>query len=130
MFEIKRLERGRNASIGVLMHEGSIFCNTIERPENGNEPNISAIPCGLYKCKRYSSAKHSNTFILEDVYGRSYILFHIANTVDDLEGCIGVGERVGYLNGKRAVLDSTKAFNRFLEATKNLDSFMLRVSNG
>lgn len=72
----------------------------------GLENAAAAIPAGRYTVGgKYSEKFRSNKLFL-NVPGRSGILFHGANTVDDLKGCIGVGSRrdggtiAGDLSGK------------------------------
>lgn len=126
--EIRRLEQSEEGTLGVLLIEGRIFCYTLERPWMMNERNISCIPTGMYVCKRYHSQNHPNTFEVTDVHNRSYILFHVANTINDLQGCIGLGEEVGYLMGQRAILNSTHAFNSFIDITSGFDEFTLKIT--
>ena len=126
---ILRIEQGKDGTVGILSIDGETQCYTLELPWMDNKRNISSIPAGNYVCKRYSSNAHPDTFEITDVYNRSYILFHVANTIDDLQGCVGLGTEIGYLIGKRAVLNSTKAFNSFIDATSGRDKFNLLVLN-
>lgn len=85
------------ATLGILKDSNGVkICETLERPNLGNardNPNTkenesSCIPEGTYLCKRYSSPKYPDTWEIIGVPGRSKILFHAANTVDQLKGCI------------------------------------------
>lgn len=46
-------------------------------------------------------------------WGRSYVLIHAGNTVDDIEGCILLGTIFGEMDGMPAVLSSRAAVDRF-----------------
>lgn len=85
----------------------------------------SCVPDGEYILHPHTGTKFRNVWCLENpalgVYrfpddippgqrwGRSAILIHSGNTVDDILGCILVGRRHGRLDGKDAVLDSRAA---------------------
>ena len=78
---------------------------TVERRWLDNEPNVSCVPAGVYQCERYDSPTHGDTFILWnhdlDVgkfpgeANRFAILLHVANHIDNLQGCIGPGMSAG-----------------------------------
>ena len=113
---------------------------TIEDPWHNNEPNNSCIPDGPYTAKRTHRPKHGNTFVLinEDLKiaeypkpgMRSSCLIHIANTILDVEGCIGLGERLGCLGSNWAILDSGIAINRFMQHVENEQEFELKIIQG
>lgn len=46
---------------------------------------------------------------------RTGIRIHSANFPSQLLGCIALGERLGYIEGKRAVLLSSPAVRKFME---------------
>lgn len=132
----KTLMRFAPTGDGVFGRMGKWF--SIEEEDLNNRPNVSCIPEGLYICRRtrYNRGGYE-TFEVTNVPGRSHILFHIANTEEDIEGCIGLGTRLGTLRVKDedtgelryklAVLESKKAFQEFMESMKGIDEFMLRV---
>lgn len=99
---------------------GTLFCDelnlhTVERPwiENpkgpGGMPKVSCVPEGRYTLKPHDSQKFPGSYILinmqlgvysypDDIpdgqgWGRSAILIHSGNAVDDVIGCIAVGLR-------------------------------------
>lgn len=127
MVEIIRIENHTDCVRSVVLCDGVATCVAIERPNKGNSRNVSCIPAGRYQCKRYSSAKYKNTFEVTDVFGRDKILFHTGNTIDDLKGCIALGSSFGEIFGKRAVVSSRKAFNKFLELLDGIDEFPLTI---
>lgn len=123
-----RISEIEDGNFGVLLDERIPFALTVERIWLDNKKGESCIPRGVYTCKRIDSPKFGNTFEVCDVPDRSEILFHKGNVMDDSHGCIVIGEQFESLNGKVAVLSSTKGFGEFLERTKNLVTFELRVS--
>ncbi len=96
---------------------------SVERPWADNKVRESCIPEGKYQVKWYNSPTFGNTLAVvggtvslfpDSAYARSAILFHKANTMDDLLGCIGLGKSLGYINAKWAVTNSTLAMQEFL----------------
>lgn len=100
---------------------------TVERPWTGNTPFESCIPEGVYVCRWVVSPRFGRTIEVTGVPERSEILFHVANTMDDLEGCIGLGESLGVLAGKWAVHGSRNALHRFHAALEGVDEIALVI---
>ena len=90
-------------------------CFTVELPWKGNTTYVSCIPAGHYEFKpcRYNSGDY-DAYEVYNVPGRTYIKMHIANSIDDILGCIGVGMELGCVKGKWAVISSTYTFNRIM----------------
>lgn len=126
-FVLVRFTSTDAGTFGVMLDEGIPFCLTIERPWLNNLREVSCIPTGIYICKRVNSPKFGNTFEVTNVFGRSEILFHKGNIMDDSHGCIILGEQYELLNGKPAVIASGKAFEEFLSKTKDVNEFVLEV---
>jgi hypothetical protein len=114
VLELVRLEETRQGTVGVLKIDKEVFCYTLEPSDRLNERNRSSIPAQQYLCHPHVSAKHGETWIIEDVPGRDNVLFHPGNTAEHTEGCILLGSTVGKLRGQRAVLNSGSTFNLFL----------------
>ena len=116
--KIYRLEKKHGCTIGTLTLDDAILCHTLELPWADNRRDVSCIPAGTYDGRRVQSPRFGPTIQICDVPGRSHILFHAGNTVSDTQGCILTGRRVGWLHGRRAVLDSRSSF---LELLRELD---------
>tara|TARA_R110000803_G_scaffold162511_1_gene226103 strand:- start:1478 stop:1882 length:405 start_codon:yes stop_codon:yes gene_type:complete len=67
-------------------------CKTCELPWKGNKKNVSCIPRGVYHVTHRNSEKHGDHLHIEDVPNRTWILIHVVNFEEDLEGCMGVGK--------------------------------------
>lgn len=112
-------------------------CFTVERPWEGNQPNISCIPIGEYPLRLgmyyggdgQGGRRDYPAYEILDVPGRSLIKIHIANTMDDLKGCIGPGQTLGYLEGLWAVTSSTTTLGRFMEAMNGEQEARLVIRN-
>lgn len=100
---------------------------TLELPFLDNKPFISAIPKGLYTVEKYQSPKFGTCFQVQDVPGRTYILFHPGNYTRNTKGCILVGRDIGDINkdGSVDVLHSKDAMKELL--TKADDTFKLFI---
>lgn len=67
---------------------------SLELPWKANLRNISCITEGNYSVTKVNSPKFGpGTFSVNNVKGRSHILFHAGNYTRDIEGCILLGER-------------------------------------
>lgn len=128
MVKIIRTEKTVDGVFGDLFIDNDYFCKTLEPEDKSNMTGISCIPEGTYICKRYHSEKYPNTFEVTNVKDRSYILIHPGNTEDDSRGCILIGETLGKLKGKRAILNSGKTFKNFMMRFENVDQFKLIIT--
>lgn len=100
---------------------------TLENPWEGNEPFISCIPCGRYKVKPVDSPKFGKTWEVQNVEGRTSILFHAGNRHTETHGCILLGTQYGYLGSIPAILNSRTAFNDFKFYLTNYAEFTLDI---
>ena len=130
--EIIRIPRSVTVpQLGIFCIEGSPQFLTLELPWKDNETNISCIPEGEYICKRVKDRttmggmKIAETFEVKDVTNRSGILFHVANSVKDLRGCIGIGQTIldaDYISGSKI------AFTDFMNGFTGLQEFRLNIT--
>lgn len=125
-----RLEESEQGTIGVLLIDAEVFCFTLEPSDLLNAINRSSIPAQQYLCRRVNSPRFGRTFEVSFVPGRSEILFHPGNIATDTEGCILLGETVGKLKGKRAVLNSGATFRRFMTVLNREEKFHLTIKEG
>lgn len=111
---------------------------TIEDDWKGNRLHVSAIPTGEYICRRAMYNKGGyETFEVTGVPNRSKILFHRANTEEDVEGCIGIAsyfgvlkvldEDTGIMRYKLAGLGSRDAFKAFMQFFEGVKTWKLIV---
>lgn len=106
---------GPEGTFGRLIEHGLHLCYTCEDPWNNNQQGMSCIPEGLYTCSPHSGPKYQNVWQVEGVPGRSAILVHQGNTIDDTQGCILVGASLGEVKGKPAVTGSRVALDKLRE---------------
>lgn len=125
--EIIRLEESDQGTFGVLKIDKAVFCVTLEQNDEENRANESSIPAQQYICRRIDSPKYGETFEILNVPGRSDILIHSGNFINNTKGCVLLGTSYGQIYGQRAVISSDKAFYRFMEELKDEDSFHLTI---
>lgn len=119
--------------LGVLRFDGVPRLLTLELPDLDNQPKISCIPKGTYKCGVVYQRRTSGGLIIPKTYevigvpNRSGILFHVGNTAHDSQGCILLGQRFDYLKSDLAVLQSKLAFSQFISLLASQPSFELSV---
>lgn len=125
--EVVRLEKGADGTFGVLRLDGRVFCVTLELPDRDNAVNVSCIPAGSYTCRKVESPTFGPTYEIDDVPGRSHILFHAGNIADDTQGCVLLGKQFGVLGQHRGVLQSGSTFRDFLEKCSGVEGFQFSI---
>lgn len=134
---LTRIESSDQGTFGVLSVAGVTFF-TGELPWRENASNVSCIPTGVYRCQwTYSPRFRRKMYLVDPVPRRTGIRKHAANFMGDvkkglkaqLNGCIALGERLGWINGQKALLLSTPAMRRF-ESLMGGKPFELEVRYG
>ena len=108
---LTRTKKTDDGVLGVITRDGKELCKTYELPWRDNAPRISCIPEGAYECQPYDSLKFPNVWEVTNVPGRSAILIHAGNKMDDTLGCILVGQNYGVFEGKPGVVNSRITLN-------------------
>lgn len=115
-------------TFGVLRYGQVPFTLTLEEPWKNNAVGVSSIPVGLYRCTRVSSPKFGDTFEVTNVPGRTHILFHKGNTLDDTQGCILVAEEFGGTFDRPVLVASQRGFSEFLALLDGQPEFELEIT--
>ena len=117
--EIKRFEHESDqANRSCQFYEGDFIGFGLECPNLNNEPFKSRINAGTYYANKVKSDERGEFWLLEDANGRDgIILNHIANTVLNVEGCVGFGLCLDTLFTERAITFSAKACKEFMKLT-------------
>lgn len=124
-----------SATIGKMYMPSGIIFDTIELPWAHNEPEVSCIPEGSYTLNKRSSGivnrtsrgKYTAGWEVANVEGRTYIMIHIGNTVSNFQGCIGIGEGLGVIDGNWAILQSSVSFDKFMREMETSDDWKLTI---
>jgi len=116
--DLKRFAYHPKGTLGVIDYSGERFY-TIERPWLDNTVRISCIPEGVYNMGWRESPKFGETWQVQDVQNRTYILIHTANYAKEVQGCIGLG--MGLMGDRVAVSNSRKAVAKFEEMTRDVE---------
>jgi hypothetical protein len=118
---LQRCESTDEGTFGRLSVKGVDFFSG-ELPWRNNASNISCIPSGIYRVKWTLSPRFKRfMYLVTEVKSRSGIRFHSANLCGDkslglrcqLNGCISLGQNIGFIDGQRALLFSKPAIRRF-----------------
>lgn len=127
---LKRVTQRPTMNQGVLIGPGNrAFAVTLELPWRDNKTGISSIPQGTYTCRRVKSPKFGWTFEITNVPGRKHVLFHPANWVKQLRGCVAVGHGFDFFGGDDGITKSQKEFDEFMALQEGVDEFQLTVIN-
>lgn len=113
---------------GRMHMPSGLTLSTLERPWEGNAQEISCIPSGVYVCKRVDSPAFGDTFQVTDVAGRSHILFHAGNGIENSKGCILVAQRHAIWDNALKIGDSKKGFEEFMAELEGVDEFELIIT--
>lgn len=119
-----KLQRAFNSGValGVLRDDtGRTYWTTFE-----DKP----IPAGTYVVKLMPAAanpKHGESWEVQNVPGRTDILFHAGNDERDSEGCILLG--LGFSEYNRAITNSVLALRRFKRFLARVTEFTLVISD-
>lgn len=133
---LTRLDSSDQGTFGRLaISDFGVHWYSAELPWRDNIPHISCIPEGTYTVVwTKSKAFGRYTYQILDVQGRTGVRIHVANLMGDrekgykaqLEGCVALGEKVGYWEGQKALLLSSPAVGAF-ERILNKRPFILEI---
>lgn len=131
---LTRLESTDQGTFGILKAEGFTAFSG-ELPWRENASNVSCIPEGTYKCVWTCSPRFKRfMYLLESVPQRTGVRKHSANFMGDkamgyeaqLNGCIALSEKLGWMNGQKCLLVSAPAMRKF-ENHMQHNTFTLEV---
>lgn len=110
---LKRFHRDSAVTLGVLKIQDHDHrpLYTLENPWKENIPSVSCIPQGEYQCCPFNGNKFKNVYEIENVEGRTYILFHKGNYEHDTKGCILPGLGIDSSLHESMVTHSVSAMN-------------------
>ena len=120
---IERLETGDQGTFGRIV-VGTLVLFTGELPWRENRFQRSCIPPGEYNARMVYVPKFKrHCYWLQPTAPRTSILMHAATFMGDIEkgyrthlqGCIALGEKLGWIERQKCVLLSTPAMRRFEE---------------
>ncbi len=128
--EIVRTRQNKEGIIGILSINNTPECVTLEPPWKDNKAFESCVPAGIYQLKRIESPKYGDTFEIQNVQDdRKHCIIHPGNRLRDTLGCVLTGTRIGFLHGELAILDSKKAYEKFLHSMGSDKEAILIISN-
>jgi len=120
---IHRIDKSSQGTFGHLV-AGGLALFSGELPWKDNARTISCIPLGVYPCAFTYSPKFGRyLYLVAAAPPRAGIRIHPANLAGDttagflteLNGCIALGEKLGYIDNQKALLSSASAVRRLEE---------------
>lgn len=124
---LHRFKQDAQGTFGLLVMDNQQICITCEDPWNNNKQGESCIPAGTYNVVPHSGEKYKNVWRLENVPKRDAILIHNGNTITHTRGCILVGDTLGHVVGRPAVLNSVKTLNKLREILPS--NFIIHIND-
>lgn len=121
--DLIRVGTSARGTFGVIRHGQVPFVLTLERPWEDNKQEVSCIPAGRYRCRRIRSPRFGNTFEVCEVPGRTHVLFHAGNTLEDTHGCILVGEEFSGTWDAPMLVSSQRGFGELIKYLDGLPEF-------
>lgn len=127
---LTRLESSDHGTFGTFVvpnDDYNEYFYSGELPWRDNASNVSCIPTGTYRAVWSFSPRFKRyMYELAGVPNRTGIRIHSANFMGDdskgfkrqLNGCISLGEKLGVMDGQRALLVSSPAVRRFQDLMK------------
>ncbi len=130
-----RFSSSDQGRLGLWITNG-FEAKTIELPWKNNQPNISCIPTGTYKCRYRWSRKYKGHYHITGVPDRTWILTHNGVWAGDTEkgfrthsaGCIIMGKYHGEYQKQDCVFVSRATLRRFVTFMKK-EPFELEVKD-
>ena len=123
---LKRIKKNAECTIGNLFVDGIFICHTLELPWRNNESRRSCIPAGIYSVvfRDDPGSKYEYKHLhVQNVPGRSWILFHKGNFPRDTVGCILPG--LSHTDSK--VGESSIAFRKLMNVLEGATSMTLNI---
>lgn len=127
LIQILRIEQTQYYSIGVISVDSVTKCFCLEPPKKGNQTDISCIPPGIYRTKKYKSPKFKRICLaLYDVFDRDYVCVHPGNKTFETKACIlpGLSRQGVGINTK--VLSSNKALDEILRHCEDVNKLIIK----
>ena len=118
---LERFAYSPMGTFGILTVD-DFFCYTVERPWLDNKARKSCIPEGAYGIElgMYNRGGYP-AYEIMNVPDRSLIKMHIANNINDVIGCVGFGDSLGYYENLWSVMNSGKTMAKFMDAMDGED---------
>jgi len=121
--DLIEIDSTAGSTISRLHIDGNFFCFVLEDGKRlVKEVGHTRISAGTYKViRRYYGGfyhkyrdryGHKHVYEIADVPGFSDILIHIGNYIQDTEGCLLVGDRIGLRQMDYAVYNSAATYKK------------------
>lgn len=115
---LTRILYGSLGTFGAISWNDLPLCVTCELPWRSNQDRISCVPEGTYQLTAHSGTKFKDVWKLQDVPERDDVLLHWGNTVNDILGCILVGQSYAQFGALPGVANSVSTIQMLRKTIK------------
>lgn len=125
LIKVERFLHHPDCEIGRVYINGEYFCFSIEDATRTTKiKGETCIPPGVYPLAtrfspRFSKEYKHDMIWVQNVPGFEFILIHWGNTISDTEGCLIIGDKIGVVKQKDAVLNSRATYLKFYDRVIN-----------
>jgi len=130
---IHRKNKQTEGKLKVIVNNVTVYeCICLELPYKNNQRRVSSVPEGVYDIVlEYSPAFKTVLWELKGVPNRSECKIHVANYVNQLNGCIAPGLKWADINkdGLLDATDSKKALAKIMDVTKVFAKGKIRIND-
>lgn len=125
LIKVERFLHHPDCEIGRVYINGEYFCFSIEDATRTTKiKGETCIPLGVYPLAtrfspRFSKEYKHDMIWVQNVPGFEFILIHWGNTISDTEGCLIIGDKIGVVKQKDAVLNSRATYLKFYDKVIN-----------
>jgi len=119
LIKVERFLHHPDCEISRVYINNHFFCFGLEDAKRTTKIHgQTCIPEGKYPLStryspRFSPRTGHDMIWVKNVPGFEYILIHTGNTISDTEGCLILGNKIGVINQKDAVLNSKVTYQAF-----------------
>lgn len=123
--DVRRVLNDEGITLSKIYVDGEFFCFGLEDPIREKKIHSeTAIPDGEYIVSTRWSPKFSGKFNhemlwIKNVPNFEYILIHWGNTTEDTAGCLLLGNRLGIVKNRIAVLNSIPTYQNLYRMVIN-----------
>ena len=125
LIKVARFLHHPDCEIARVYINNDFFCFSIEDATRTTKIHgetcipLGKYPLGVRNSPKFSAMYKHDMVWVKDVPGFQFILIHWGNTISDTEGCLILGDKIGVVKAKDAVLNSRTTYIKFYNKVIN-----------